>query len=148
MADSYRHGRIIYAYLRSSASGKMQRHPAVILDIDEDIRQPETIDARKSFEENVVHVVGVSTKYKSYKLESIALPYSGTGHASSRLKEDCGAIIGWYHRVSIPDDVIGFGGDVPPAVMAQILDAARRDLIKKIGGELGTLKQVFDKLFG
>ncbi len=41
-------GRIVYAYLRSSATGKMQRHPAIILDADDDIVPPEQFDPRKT----------------------------------------------------------------------------------------------------
>ena len=38
---SYRHGRIVWAYLRSNLMGKREQHPDVILDRDEDIVQPE-----------------------------------------------------------------------------------------------------------
>jgi hypothetical protein len=145
---SYRHGRILYAFLRGSTTGKMQRHPAIILDANEDIIQPERFDPRKTRTQNTIHVIGVSTKHKTYDAEYVQLPFSSSGHAVTKLREDCGAIIGWYHRVTIPDDVIGFGGDVPAATMIRIDMAVRKDLARKISLELGTLKQIFEELFG
>ena len=41
---------------------------------------------------------------------------------------DRGAIIGWYTRLAVPYDIIGFGGDVPRDVMTQIDNAVRQDL--------------------
>ncbi len=137
-----------FAYLRSSTTGKRERHPAVILDRDHDITQPQYFDPRKVAGENFVHVIGVSTKHKTYNMPYIQLPFAASGHAVTKLREDCGAIVGWYHQIGIPDDVLGFGGDVPPATMIAIYDAIRRDLARKIGRELGTLKEVFEELFG
>jgi hypothetical protein len=147
-APSYRHGRIIFAHLRSSTTGKMQRHPAIILDDNADIIQPTRFDPRKIRRNNVIHVIGVSTKHKTYALPYVQLPFSATGHAATKLREDCGAIVGWYHQIIIPDDVIGFAGDVPPAVMRQIHNAVRDDLAQKLGRELGSLKDIFEELFG
>src|SRR5437764_56032 len=115
MADRppYRHGRIVWVYLRSSVTGKREHHPAVIIDRDEDITQPEQFDPRTHPTDNLVYVVGISTKYRKYNLPCVRLPHSGAGHSLTMLREDCAAIIGWYHRLAIPDDVIGFGGDVP-----------------------------------
>ena len=148
VAFSYRQGRIIFAYLRSQSTGKMQRHPAIMLDLDQDITQPENFDPRKTLAENIVHVIGVSTKHKFYDQEYIQLPFSSSGHALTKLREDCGAIIGWYHRVAIPDDVIGFGGDVPAPTMLAINYAVRKDLARKLGTELDMLKHLFDELYG
>ena len=145
-SGSYRHGRILYAYLRG-ATGKMQRHPAIILDATADIIPPERFDPRKTRLPNTIHVIGVSTKHKFYDAEYVQLPFSASGHAVTKLREDCGAIIGWYHRITIPDDLIGFGGDVPAPTMHHINAAVRMDLARKIGRELGTLKQIFDELF-
>src|SRR5437870_3948176 len=114
---SYRQGRILYAYLRSSATGKMERHPAIILNADQDITQPENFDPRTSQRDNVIYAVGVSTKYKSFNVDYVRLPFTTAGHAQTGLREDCAAIVGWYHRIFIPDDVIGCGGDVPAPVL-------------------------------
>jgi predicted alpha/beta hydrolase len=65
----------------------------------------------------------------------------------TKLRESCGAIVGWYHRIVIPDDVIGFGGDVPNATMSEIDRLVRADLANKMSGEFATFRQVFDELF-
>ncbi|HEY4330317.1 MAG TPA: hypothetical protein VGN88_11320 [Phycisphaerae bacterium] len=142
---SYRQGRILHAYLRSS-TGKKEAHPAIILDQNKEIIQPEHFDPRKELRENFVYVIGVSTKHKAYKLEFVQLPFSPSGNVVTKLRADCGAIIGWYHRISIPDDVIGFGGDVPTGVMVEIENAVRKDLSGKIAGQLGNLRNIFDEL--
>jgi hypothetical protein len=150
MADtpSYRRGRIVFAYLRSSKTGKRERHPAIILDRDKQIVQPENFDPRKAPGDNFVYVIGVSTKHKIYKSLYVQLPFAISGHTLTKLREDCGAIVGWYHRIAIPDDVIGFGGEVPAPIMLQIETAIRKDLAKNIGSEMKALKEVFDELFG
>src|SRR5260221_14641893 len=145
---SYRHGRIVWAYLRSSHTAKRETHPAIILDRDEDIIQPEYFDPRKSDGENIVHVIGVSTKHRRYQTPFVPLPFSSQGHAVTHLKQDCGAIIGWYARLSIPDDVIGFGGDVPRSTMMQINSAVREDLIKLLGKQLDSVRSMFEELLG
>jgi hypothetical protein len=85
-----------------------------------------------------------STSFLSSRYRS----HPPAGHAVTKLKEDCGAIIGWYARLAIPDDIIGFGGDVPPAVMAQIDDAVRRDLVRLVGQHFETVRAMFEELLG
>src|SRR3712207_5583327 len=126
----FRHGRIVWAYLRSSRTGRRGEQPAVLLSHDPDLVQPGQFGPRKGGE-NTLDVVGVSTKSKSHALPYVPLPYESRGHPVTRLTQDCAAIIGWYHRVSIPDDVLAFGGDVPPDRMRQINDAVRHDLARK-----------------
>lgn len=145
---SFRHGRIVWAYLRSNQTGKREKHPAVILNQDDDIVQPEVFDPRKATSDNIVYVIGLSTKHKRYGLAHIRLPFTPQGHGTTKLKEDCGAIIGWYDRVCIPDDVLGFGGDVPPAVLAQIDGAVRQDLAKLLGKQFQTVQQMLEELLG
>ena len=145
---TYRHGRVLFAYLRASTTGRMQAHPAIVLNANHKIIQPENFDPRRSGRDNVVHVIGVSTKYRTFGTPYVRLPFSPTGQVVTALRQDCGAMIGWYHRIVIPDDVIGFGGDVPPGTMSQINRAVREDLAKTIGSEMGSLRQVFEELFG
>ncbi len=127
-------------------------HPAIVLDRNQDIIQPEQFDPRRPPYDNCIHVIGVSTKHKKYGAHYVSLPFAPNGHATTGLKEDCGAIVGWYERLFIPDDVTGsnggFGGDVPPPVMNQILQAVREDLFRKLGKQLETVGQMFDELFG
>lgn len=145
---SYRHGRIVWAYLRSNLTAKREAHPAIILDRTGDIVQPERFDPRKMHGDNTVHVIGVSTKHKKYKFPYIQLPFAASGHATTKLKVDSGAIVGWYARLAIPDDVIGFGGEVPDDVMTRIDQAVRQDLVKRIGKQFETLRQTFEELLG
>ena len=91
MADTpeYRLGRIIWAYLRPSTAGrKKELHPAIIISPDSEIIQPEDFDPRiDPQKENLVAVVGVSTKFRNYpKLQHFVLPYHGAGHAETKLK--------------------------------------------------------------
>ncbi|HET6250116.1 MAG TPA: hypothetical protein VFE47_20665 [Tepidisphaeraceae bacterium] len=148
MADSltYRYGRIVYAYLANSKTHKRELHPAVILSDNDEIIQPEKFDPRKSPKDNSVRAIGVSTKYKTYSTAYVRLPFSADGRTSTRLKEDCGAIIGWYHRLVIPDDAIGFGGDVPAATMQRIDDVIRKEICAKFNKEYETLSEIFDEL--
>jgi hypothetical protein len=149
---SYRRGRIIWAYLRSNLTGKREMHPAIILDRDQDIIQPANFDPRQPPYENVVHVIGISTKHKRYRLNYISLPFTNEGHSDTKLKVDCGAIIGWYDRLSIPDDVTGsnggFGGDVPATVMTKIDEAVRQDLVARLGKQFETVQKMFQELLG
>jgi hypothetical protein len=149
---SYRHGRILWGYLRSNLTGKREMHPAIVLDRDGDITQPEEFDPRKAPYDNVVHVIGVSTKHKKYDLNYIPLPFAPSGHPVTGFKTDCGAIIAWYARLFIPDDVTGsnggFGGDVPAAVMHRIIEAVREDLSQKLGRQFDTIQTMFQELLG
>jgi hypothetical protein len=148
---TYRHGRIIWAYLRSNLTGKRQLHPAIILNRNEDLVQPEDFDPR-SAGDNIIHVIGVSTKHKQYNFPYVTLPFRPDGRVLTKLKQDCGAIIGWYDRLVIPDDVVGagggFGGDVPSAVMSQVDEAVRQDLVKRIGSQFQTIQAMLQELLG
>jgi hypothetical protein len=147
---SYRHGRILWGYLRSNLTGRREHHPAIILDRDQDIVQPEEFDPRQAGSDNVIHVIGVSTKYKQYGFGYVSLPFTPNGHALTGLKEDCGAVIGWYDRLSIPDDVTGadggFGGDAPLAQMRQIDEAVRQDLSRRLGVQFSTVQKMIQEL--
>lgn len=143
---SYRHGRLIWAHLRSSQTGKRQAHPAIILDRTSDIIQPEHFDPRRG--DNMVCVVGVSTKYSAHDLPFIRLPFSPRGHATTKLRQDCAAIIGWYHRIFIPDNVIGFGGDVPARQMVQIDRAVYEDLVRNLAHGFDDLRAVLQHVLG
>ena len=139
---SYRQGRIVFAYLRSSRTGKKENHPAVILTPDQYIVQPEAFDPRDFSKENSLYVIGVSTQYRLFKQSHILLPFAPDGHAVSKLKEECAAMIGWYHRIGIPDDIMGFGGQVPPAVMSQIVNAVKLDIPVAVHAEMQELQRM------
>jgi hypothetical protein len=142
----YRLGRIIGAYLLTRM-GKRELHPAVIVTPDHEIIQPENHDPRKGGQNRVL-VIGVSTKYKRYSDPSIPLPFHPAGHPVTKLKEDCAAIIGWYDIISIPDDVHFCGGGVPPALMIQLNDQVRKDILKRAGKEAGSLLEIIELLLG
>lgn len=132
----FRHGRIIWSYIRSTKAGNREAHPAIILNKTSDIVQPEQFDPRRNPAlENGVFVVGVSTKYKNGE-NSFRLPFHTKGHPYTKLTRDCAAIVGWYDFVPIPDDVLAVGGDVPPELMIRINEAIKKDAKERISAEL------------
>src|SRR5437588_13091463 len=93
----YRQGRIIWARLRSQR-GEKQLHPVAIITATQDIIQPEKFDPRRDpAQVNAVAVIGISTEFSKYP-PFVRLPYlqSKEGHPITKLKEECGACIGWY----------------------------------------------------
>src|SRR5688500_11600816 len=147
MANDYRLGRIIGAYLRSR-KGKRELHPAVIISGDAEIVQPEHFDPRRhAGSDNVVVVVGVSTKFKLYPDAYVTLPFQRSGHAQTQLTQECAAIIGWYDRVVIPDECQFFAGDVPRPILNDLLRRTRDDIRRRIGREFQTLAEAMPLLF-
>lgn len=145
----YRHGRIIWAYVRPSTKDRRrQQHPAVIISPETEIIQPERFDPRKDpTSENMVTVVGVSTKFRNYpEQRHVELPYRQGGHPETGLKAECAAIIGWYDVIAIPDDVSDMAGQVPSRIMRQIDEMVRQDIAKRLGKDFSLLGQAVLKL--
>jgi hypothetical protein len=142
---AYRLGRIIGAYLRSK-KGRRQLHPAIILSPDAEIVQPELFDPRRGGD-NVVAVLGISTKYRVHPEPYLRLPFHPTGHPVTGLNQDCAAIVGWYDVISIPDDVRFWAGDVPAELMVRLNDAVRRDIIARLGHESKSVAEMISLLF-
>lgn len=142
----YRHGRIIGAYLRTK-KGKRELHPAVILTPDAEIIQPEGFDPRKGGE-NVVVVIGVSSKYMHYKEPYVQLPFHEPGHAVTKLTKDSAAIVGWYDIVHLEDDIEFKAGDVPAEIMKQINDAVLKNIQERVPKQLLTIAEVVAFLVG
>lgn len=129
----YRHGRLVWARLRS-ASGQKELHPAIIISDNVEITQPEAFDPRVDFNRvNAVAVVGVSTEYKRYP-PFFSLPFlkKSGGHPQTKLTQECGACIGWYAWVVLEDDIDGRGGDVPSPEMKMIMEMIMQDLAGKL----------------
>ena len=141
----FRMGRIIGAWLRTK-KGPRELHPAVIITPDAEIVQPSDFDPRTGGD-NVVVVVGVSTKYKLYSEPFIELPFQSGGHPVTKLTRDCAMIVGWYDAICIPDDVHFWAGDVPANQMTRMNDAVRADLVKRLGKEFNTLAEILPLLF-
>ncbi len=152
----FRQGRILWARLRSQ-KGKKELHPAVIITADQDIIQPEEFDPRQAIgKANAVAVVGVSTEFRKYP-PYILIPFSRNlgGHPTTKFSQECGACIGWYGWVVLEDDVAGFGGELPAALLNQIIDAIAVDLKKKVatkaaqlGKELVNVSELLGELIG
>ncbi|MDB5292890.1 MAG: hypothetical protein JWL69_4131 [Phycisphaerales bacterium] len=141
----YRLGRIIGAYLRTR-KGTKELHPAVIVTPDQEIIQPADFDPRRGGE-NVVVVVGVSTKYALYNDPYVKLPFATPLHPVTGLNKDCAAIIGWYDLIHIEDDCTFKAGDVPRALMTQINERIRSDLLNRLGKEYKTMAEIVPILF-
>lgn len=142
--NEYRHGRIIGAYLKTRKRGR-ELHPAIILSADWEIVQPHQFDPRRG-DENLVVVIGISTKYAIYPDPYIKLPFHPGVHPQTKLTKDSAAIIGWYDVVSIPDDCRFLAGDVPPEVMRQVNSNVRADIVQKIGRDFTSLSEILPLL--
>jgi len=142
----YRHGRIVWAYLRT-AKGKREEHPAVILSPNQSIVQPEKFDPR-SGDDNVVVVAGISTKYRSYSTPYVELPFHPTadGRPVTLLRKDCAAIVGWYQALFIPDDITAFSGDIPPVQMRELDKKILLDYITVVGDQYRTSLEMLAEL--
>lgn len=142
----YRHGRIVWAYLRTH-KGKREEHPAVILTPDASIVQPEKFDPRTG-DDNVVVVAGISTKYRQYSHPYVKLPFLPTpqGHPITELRKDCAAIVGWYQALFIDDDITAFSGDVPPAEMVELNAKVFNDYIAAVGDQYTTAIEMLARL--
>ena len=81
----FRMGRIIGARLRTK-KGPRELHPAVIITPDAEIVQPSDFDPRAGGD-NVVVVVGVSTKYKCIPSPSLNSPFKGVDIRSPSSRE-------------------------------------------------------------
>ena len=95
----YRLGRIICCYLLGR-NGRREQHPAVIVSPDEEIIQPERFDpraARGVIKDNLIAVLGISTKYRNFQDPYIQLP-SG---AQTQLTSDCAVILNWIATPAI-----------------------------------------------
>jgi hypothetical protein len=144
---TFRQGRILWARLRARG-GKKELHPAIIITAERDIIQPERFDPRKDIDKvNAVAVVGVSTSFAKYP-PFVLLPYSSSpgGHPVTKLREACGACIGWYDWVVLEDDVEGYGGDAPPAELDQIMDGITKDLATKLKAKVSALNRELAEL--
>jgi hypothetical protein len=143
--SGFRQGRIIGAYLRTR-KGRRELHPAAVLTPNPEIIQPERFDPR-SGDENLIVVIGISTKDSLYPDTYVKLPFHPSGHPQTRLTKDAAAIIGWYDRVSIPDECQFMGGDVPPELLGRIIELARTNIAGHIGSDSADLAKLLRSLF-
>jgi hypothetical protein len=139
----YRLGRIVSCYLLGR-NGKKEQHPAVIISPDAEIIQPEKFDPRPAggVKENLVGVLGISTKYKNFNDPYIVLPKG----AQTQLTADCAAILNWVATPAIPDDCEYLLGDVPPALMMRINTDYRRVLKDALMKMEGTVAETLTEL--
>lgn len=140
----FRLGRVVIARL-PGRNGKREPHPAVIISPDSEIVQPEHFDPRLgggSVAENLVAVMGVSTKYRQFSDPFIPLPVGG----QTLLTKDCAAILNWYAVLDIPDDCDYLLGDVPPELMHRINAAYRKYLREHLGALQGTVSYLLGML--
>jgi hypothetical protein len=135
--SDYRLGRIISCFLLGR-NGKREQHPAVIISPDIEIIQPEKFDPREAggmVKDNLVAVLGISTKYRNFQDPYIPLPVG----PQTQLTENCAVILNWIATPAIPDDCEFLLGDVAPALMVRINVEYRRllkDVLSKVEGTL------------
>ena len=141
---NYRLGRIISCYL-TGRNGKREQHPAVIISADAEIIQPEKFDPREAggiVKDNLVAVLGISTKYRNFQDPYIRLPLG----AQTQLTADCAVILNWVATPAIPDDCDFLLGDVPPALMLRINAEYRRLLKDVLSKAKGSLAEILNLL--
>src|SRR6266550_3911878 len=138
----FRLGRIIYCYLLGR-NGRREQHPAVIVSPDEEIIQPERFDpraARGVIKDNLIAVLGISTKYGNFQDPYIQLPLG----AQTQLTSDCAVILNWIATPAIPDDCEFLLGDLPPLLMVRINAEYRRLLKDALSRAEGTLAETLN----
>jgi mRNA-degrading endonuclease toxin of MazEF toxin-antitoxin module len=105
-----RRGRIIWVTLADSR-GNLKRRPALILTATADIRADEPFE-----------VMAISTSFPDPPpANHVELPWhNDPRRAVTRLRTRSAAVINWLRSVH-PNDVADHAGDVPPALMLEIL---------------------------
>ena len=105
-----RRGRIIWAILRDH-NGFAKNRPAII------ITRTEDIDLHAALE-----VMAITTSFPSPALANhIELPWHPQGKTRTRLRRRSAAVVNWLDEVNT-DEILELQGDVPPALMLQILE--------------------------
>ena len=103
-----RYGRVVYAWIKDRR-GFSKMRPALVLTADELIDK----DA-------ALIVAAITTTFTDPPPKRhLPLPWHPRGRVSTQLRKRSAVVLDWQSVIR-PDDVIGFGGDVPARVMLEI----------------------------
>jgi mRNA-degrading endonuclease toxin of MazEF toxin-antitoxin module len=105
---SIRYGRIVFAWIRDrNGHGKLR--PAIILTPDDEIPAAEELA-----------VMAITTTFANPPPPfCVPLPWHPRRHPVTHLHQRSAAVVNWLAALTA-DDVVGFGGDVPPKTMRLI----------------------------
>jgi mRNA-degrading endonuclease toxin of MazEF toxin-antitoxin module len=105
---SLRYGRIVYAWV-PDRNGYAKLRPALVL-------TPEF-----SPDPNTQIVVAAITTTFSEPPEPycVKLPWHPSGRVSTNLRQRSAVVVNWLATIS-PNDVVGYGGDVPRRIMDKV----------------------------
>ncbi len=100
---SIRSGRIVFTWIEDR-NGYAKLRPAVIISQDFHSGDP-------------LVVMAITTTFPDPPPEfCVALPWHPRGHPITRLHQRSAAVVNWLAKI-FPDDIIGYGGDVPGKIM-------------------------------
>jgi mRNA-degrading endonuclease toxin of MazEF toxin-antitoxin module len=103
-----RYGRIVFAWI-SDRRGYAKLRPAIVVVPDNQITTDDELI-----------VVAITTTFTDPPPEfCVTLPWHPRGHPVTRLNKRSAAVCDWL-AVIMPDEIVGFGGDVPARTMQLI----------------------------
>ena len=100
-----RYGRVVYAWMKD-ARGFAKLRPALVLTPDDLIQKDASI---------VVAAITTTFADPPPKMH-VPLPWNAPGSIATKLRQRSAVVLNW-RAVIKPDDVVGFGGDVPAKIM-------------------------------
>ena len=104
-----RRGRIAWARV-SDRRGSFKQRPLIIVTATDDIREDEPLIA-----------MAITTSFgEPPPADHIPLPWHPQGRSITRLRKRSAAVLSWVIEIDAAD-LLEFGGDVPPALMIEIL---------------------------
>ncbi len=103
-----RYGRVVYAWFKDRR-GFAKLRPALVVTPDGLIKA-----------DGEVAVAAITTTFPQPPPPNhIPLPWNPRDIVSTRLRERSAVVLDWQSVIH-PEDVVGFGGDVPPKLMLRI----------------------------
>jgi len=106
--SALRYGRIVYAWI-SDHNGYAKLRPALVL----------SPDASSDTKSRIVVAAITTTFSDPPEHHCVKLPWHPSGRVGTHLRQRSAVVTNWLATIS-PDDVVGFGGDVPQRVMDEI----------------------------
>ena len=103
-----RYGRVVYAWIKDHR-GFAKMRPALVLTPDD------LIEKNKS-----MIVAAITTTFPQPPPPNhFPLPWHPRGNTSTQLRQRSAVVLDWQSIIQ-PEEVVGFGGDVPARVMLEI----------------------------
>jgi mRNA-degrading endonuclease toxin of MazEF toxin-antitoxin module len=108
-----RYGRIVFAWI-ADRNGFRKLRPAVVVVSDQELAN-----------DGELILVAITTTFTEPPPEfCVPLPWHPRGHPTTKLTKRSAAVCNWL-SIIMPDEIVGFGGDVPAKTM-QLIQARVR----------------------